>query len=115
MAEQRLFVKQRSTVRTVQPRGTRSWHGSNIALDGRLIGVREQLPRGVKLETGGILRPLAFGRRRRSRLILQSGNILIFGDNAFDRLGVLMPEQEICSQLEILGPIQGDKMDIVQL
>src|SRR5438445_13654710 len=51
MVKQGRFVKQRSAVRTVQPSGTHSRHGSNIALDGGLIGVGEQLPRRVKLET----------------------------------------------------------------
>ena len=114
MAEQGLFVKQCSAVRAVQPRGTHFWHGGNITLDGGLIGVGQQLPSWVKLETVDVLRPLAFCRSGRERLILQGGDVLVFGDNAFERLGVLMPEQEICSQLEILSCIEGDKMDVVQ-
>ena len=114
MAEQGLFVKQCSAVRAVQPRGTHFWHGGNIALDGRLIGVGQQLPSRVKLETVDVLRPLAFGRSGRERLILQGGDVLVFGDNAFERLGVLVPEQEIRSQLEILSCIEGNKMDVVQ-
>src|SRR6266704_6717219 len=114
MAEHGFFVKQRVAVRAVQPRSTYSWHGSHIALNGRLIGVGQQLPRRMKLETGVALRSFTFGRSGRDRLVLQGGNVLVFGDNAFDRLGVLMPEQEICSQLEILGCMKGDKMDVVQ-
>ena len=114
MAEQGFFVEQRGPVRAVQPRGTHSWHGGNIALDGRFIGFGQQFPRGVKLESGVVLRPLTFGRSRGNRLIFQGGDVLVFGDNAFERLGVLVPEQEIRSQLEILSCIEGDKMDVVQ-
>src|SRR5439155_5909102 len=63
---------------------------------------------------GDVLGSLAFGRSGRDRPILLGRDVLVFGDDAFDRLGVLIPEQQVCSQLEIFGCIKGDKMDVVQ-
>ncbi|MFL5699635.1 MAG: hypothetical protein ACJ797_21345 [Ktedonobacteraceae bacterium] len=88
MAEQGFFAEQRGVVRAVQPRGTHSWHGGNVALDGRFIGFGQQFPRGVKLEAGVVLRPLAFGRSGGNRLIFQGGDVLVFGDNAVLRFTI---------------------------
>ena len=119
MAKQGLLVKQSGLVLTVESRGTRARHGGHIALNGRFIGVRQQFPGGVNLETGTVLRALPPGcspsiyRRGSDLSVLLGGDVLVFGDDAFDRLGVLMPEQEICSQLEILCCVEGDKMDVI--
>ena len=68
----------------------------------------------MKLKLGIALGLLALGRRRRECSVLESRNILIFGDDTFECLGILVPEQEVCTQLEVLSSMQSDKVDIVE-
>src|SRR5260370_24562707 len=101
-------------VRAVESRGAHARHGGHGALEGRFEGVGQQVPRGVNLETGTDLRPFPPGWSGSDLLVLLGGEVLVLGDDAFDRLGVLIPEQKICSQLEVLCRVEGDKMDVVQ-
>ena len=97
-------------IRAVQSGGTYHWHSGNIALDSRFIGVGQQFPRQGEARSWDSFfarLPLALVAGR-DLPILQGGDVLVFGDNAFERLGVLVPEQEIRSQLEILG-LRGER------
>ena len=108
MAKQGLLVKQSGLVRAVESRGAHARHRGHVALDGRFIGVRQQLPRGMNLETGTVLRPFLPGRSPllppgcsrpispgrspsiyrggNDLLVLLGGDVLVFGDDAFNRL-----------------------------
>src|SRR5579875_221753 len=117
MAEQWFFLQQRHALRAIQSGGTYPRHCGSVARDDLLIRAGEQFPGKVKLEAGVVfLRPLAIasGSGSRDRLVLEGRNILVPGDNAFERLSILVPEQQVGPQLEILSGVQSNKMNIVQ-
>ena len=93
---------------------TYHWHSSNVALDGRFIGFGQQFPAGVKLEAGVVGLLALASLEAGDRLTLEGRDILVFGNDAFECLGVLVPEQEIRSQLEILSCMEGNEMDVVK-
>src|SRR5439155_10207112 len=112
VAEQRLCGKQPYVVRAVRSCGAHRGHGGDIAPDGRFVGVGQQLPRRVELEGGLVRGPLA--RAGCQGTVLEGGDVLVFGDDALERLRVLIPEQEVRPELKLLCRVKGDEMDVAE-
>jgi hypothetical protein len=61
-----------------------------------------------------LLASLSIGDRRWWQgLIFQGRDILVFIDDPFEYLCILVPEQEIGAQLKIFGCVEGNKMDLL--
>ena len=45
---------------------------------------------------------------------LRAGMYGVFGDDPFERLGESVPKQQVRPQLEVLGRMEGEELDVVQ-
>lgn len=95
-----------------RPRGAERGHRGDVPGNGRLIEIREDLPCRVELERGGALGALT--ARRCDLPGLDRRDVLLAHDHLLDDLAEPVPEEKIRPELEILGRVQSDEVNIVQ-